>query len=96
MLLICLRRPSRHVRRRKLSTGRQHSAEARPALELIGHEDIAQYALDCSRVEPIVASGGQDNLVLMWSLADAGQSSCTSNADGHDLTKPVNVCCACT
>ena len=46
------------------------AAVAAPAVTLVGHEQMAQFALDCSRQSPLVLSGGQDNLVLLWSLDD--------------------------
>ena len=41
-----------------------------PDLVLKGHTDIACYALDWHKKQPIVASGGQDNKVIVWNLEE--------------------------
>lgn len=46
-----------------------------PDLTLQGHEEredcnTLYYALDCSRHEPLVISGGSDRKICMWSIAD--------------------------
>lgn len=41
-----------------------------PDLVLDGHTDIAEFALGISSKEPLVASGGRDTNVLIWSIAD--------------------------
>ncbi|KAG2438631.1 hypothetical protein HXX76_005179 [Chlamydomonas incerta] len=40
-------------------------------LVLTGHEDEALFPLACSSAGPYVASGGNDQLVLLWDLADS-------------------------
>ncbi|KAG2435598.1 hypothetical protein HYH02_011890 [Chlamydomonas schloesseri] len=40
-------------------------------LVLTGHEDEALFPLACSSAAPCVASGGNDQLVLLWDLADS-------------------------
>eukprot|EP00955_Chlamydomonas_euryale_P101184 365327-Chlamydomonas_euryale.AAC.14 len=40
-------------------------------LRLVGHKDLAEFPLAASSAQPLVASGGRDKLVLVWSLADA-------------------------
>eukprot|EP01048_Picozoa_sp_COSAG05_P003528 COSAG05_NODE_164_length_15364_cov_46.329731_11_plen_220_part_00 len=73
------------VCRRKVGNGTGQEME--PTLALVGHEDTAQYALDCSRQAAHILSGGQDHLVLSWSLDDADQAS------GGNLSKHgVSVC----
>ncbi|GIL85595.1 hypothetical protein Vretimale_13300 [Volvox reticuliferus] len=44
--------------------------DSQPDLVLVGHEDDAQFPLACSAGAPRVGSGGNDNLVLVWDLAD--------------------------
>ncbi|KAK9855790.1 hypothetical protein WJX84_011228 [Apatococcus fuscideae] len=41
-----------------------------PDLTLVGHTDNAEFALGMANPEPLVASGGKDSKVLVWSLAD--------------------------
>jgi hypothetical protein len=35
---------------------------------LVGHTDVAAYALDWSPHDPIVASGGRDRQILLWNV----------------------------
>jgi hypothetical protein len=79
--------------RRKVGSGASASPHADPVLTLVGHEEMAQYALDCSRQAPLVASGGQDHLVLMWSLEDADQATASaSSSNGGGAATPHTVC----
>ncbi|KAK9818074.1 hypothetical protein WJX72_006679 [[Myrmecia] bisecta] len=41
-----------------------------PDLTLTGHTDDAEFALGMGSAAPLVASGGKDKMVLMWSLED--------------------------
>jgi hypothetical protein len=59
--------------RRKVGSAGERPVQ--PTLSLIGHERTAQFALDCSPVTAHVLSGGQDALVLVWSLDDAASGS---------------------
>lgn len=44
-----------------------------PDLYLTGHTDTCSLAaLSSSKAAPVVASGGRDHLVCLWSLEDAG------------------------
>jgi len=49
-----------------------------PELRLVGHSDIAPYALDWAKTHSRIASGGKDNKVLIWDIEDY-QSSVPSN-----------------
>ena len=60
-------------KRRQSSNGLPASCPE-PTVQLIGHEAMAQFALDCSPQAPVVVSGGQDALVLLWSLSDVDHS----------------------
>jgi hypothetical protein len=76
-----------------VGSGASASPHADPVLTLVGHEEMAQYALDCSRQAPLVASGGQDHLVLMWSLEDADQATASaSSSNGGGAATPHTVC----
>jgi len=62
---------------------------SRPDLKLVGHKKNAEFALATSITAPIVASGGTDNLVCLWSLADsASVSSGEGGKDGDGLKVP--------
>ena len=47
---------------------KQNVSASIPNLILIGHSDIACYALDWHKSKPIVASGGKDKKILLWNL----------------------------
>ena len=51
--------------------GGPSAAASTPDLVLSGHADVAEFALATSSAAPFVASGGRDERVLVWSLADA-------------------------
>ena len=62
---------------------------SRPDLKLVGHKKNAEFALATSITAPIVASGGTDNLVCLWSLADsASVLSGEGGKDGDGLKVP--------
>ena len=44
----------------------QDKAPSKPDLVLVGHEDIAPFALGTCQPEPLVASGGKDTTVSPW------------------------------
>mmetsp|Transcript_10242 Transcript_10242/g.19377 ORF Transcript_10242/g.19377 Transcript_10242/m.19377 type:complete len:567 (+) Transcript_10242:151-1851(+) len=46
------------------------SDDPTPDMVLVGHEDNAPFALGMSHLSAMVTSGGEDNLVLLWSLED--------------------------
>ncbi|WOL09075.1 WD-40 repeat-containing protein MSI4-like isoform X1 [Canna indica] len=46
------------------------SADCHPNLILTGHQSNAEYALAMCNSEPLVLSGGKDNLVVLWSIHD--------------------------
>ena len=73
-------------KRRK--TGEGSRACATPAVTLVGHEKMAQYAIDTARQAPYVVSGGQDHLVLLWSLDDLANAQQWSPG-GETRTGPV-------
>mmetsp|Transcript_32149 Transcript_32149/g.83310 ORF Transcript_32149/g.83310 Transcript_32149/m.83310 type:complete len:464 (-) Transcript_32149:92-1483(-) len=52
-------------------------------LVLTGHKDYAEFALGCSSVEPLVASGGRDRNVVIWNLKDH-----VTSLAGSQGTKP--------
>lgn len=72
-------------KRRKVGDGAKACA---PTVTLVGHEKMAQYAIDTSRHAPLVASGGQDHLVLLWSLDDVSSAQQWSPG-GETRTGPV-------
>lgn len=72
-------------KRRKTGDGSKANA---PMVTLVGHEKMAQYAIDTSRQAPLVASGGQDHLVLLWSLDDVANAQQWSPG-GETRTGPV-------
>jgi histone-binding protein RBBP4 len=47
---------------------------------LTGHTDYAEFAMGCSSVEPMVASGGRDKNVVIWNLKDHVSSTLSSAA----------------
>lgn len=55
------------------SSGQQEMSV--PDLCLTGHTDLCSLAaLASSKAAPVVASGGRDHLVCLWSLEDAGET----------------------
>ncbi|DBA66351.1 TPA: hypothetical protein ACH3X2_002340 [Trebouxia sp. C0005] len=50
--------------------GDKDKTASTPDLELVGHTDDAEFALGMCSSEPLVASGGKDTNVVLWSLAD--------------------------
>ncbi|KAL3137237.1 hypothetical protein ABBQ32_006786 [Trebouxia sp. C0010 RCD-2024] len=50
--------------------GDKDKTASSPDLELVGHTDTAAFALGMCTSEPLVASGGSDTNVVLWSLAD--------------------------
>jgi histone-binding protein RBBP4 len=46
-----------------------------PDLKLVGHKEMAPFALSTSTASPSVASGGEDAVVLVWDLEDQGEGS---------------------
>ncbi|KAK9843200.1 hypothetical protein WJX74_008572 [Apatococcus lobatus] len=56
-----------------------------PDLTLLGHTDNAEFALGMANPEPLVASGGKDTKVLVWSLADQMTSLSVQGAKGASL-----------
>ncbi|KAG7669334.1 hypothetical protein Ndes2437B_g05480 [Nannochloris sp. 'desiccata'] len=55
---------------------------------LKGHEANAEFALGTSNVEPLVASGGKDTNVLVWSLEDA--STCLTAISSPGKSPEIN------
>eukprot|EP00891_Asterochloris_glomerata_P005462 jgi/Astpho2/5462/fgenesh1_pm.00077_%23_3_t len=73
------------------STERQHNrlgdtdkAPSKPDLVLAGHEDVAPFALGTCQPEPLVASGGKDTNVLLWSLGDHVSTLADGTAGSFD------------
>jgi len=62
-------------------------AEPNPDLVLIGHKENAEFALGMSRQGHCVASGGQDKMVLLWSLADYATSLSSLTAHSSEGNK---------
>jgi len=64
-----------------------------PDLELVGHKQLAEYALD-TKGDSKVLSGGSDKLVLLWSLQDGANEKNQVQPrmvfEGH--TAPVEDC----
>jgi histone-binding protein RBBP4 len=58
------------VQNKRRKTGEGSKECPKPTATLVGHEKMAQYAIDTARKAPYVVSGGQDHLVLLWSLDD--------------------------
>ena len=58
-------------------------------MELTGHIKMVQFALDCSAVDKLVATGGNDSNVLIHDLADA----VTSLAEGSPIQVHKHPCC---
>ena len=46
-----------------------------PDLKLVGHKDLAPFALATSSASASIASGGEDTNVLVWNLADQGEQT---------------------
>lgn len=44
-----------------------------PDLKLVGHREMAPFALSTSSASPSIASGGEDTNVLVWNLEDQGE-----------------------
>jgi hypothetical protein len=76
------------VQNKRRKTGGGSTACAMPAATLVGHEKMAQYAIDTARKAPYVVSGGQDHLVLLWSLDDLSNAQQWSPG-GETRTGPV-------
>lgn len=55
-----------------------------PDLILKGHTDIACYALDWHKTQPIVASGGRDNKILLWNLDEYFGYHVTAQGNGSE------------
>mmetsp|Transcript_13287 Transcript_13287/g.21698 ORF Transcript_13287/g.21698 Transcript_13287/m.21698 type:complete len:503 (+) Transcript_13287:169-1677(+) len=75
-----------------------------PTLALTGHKAKAEFALEFSRSSDHLLSGGSDNLVCLWDLADYGSSSGSAPSNGYENTleaahvfeghtAPVEGCC---
>ena len=56
----------------------QDKAPSKPDLVLVGHEDIAPFALGTCQPEPLVASGGKDTTVS--ATAGLSQNACVGLA----------------
>lgn len=79
-----------HRGREKASGSKGSAANLRPNLpdlRLIGHEDIAVFPLATSLISPLVASGGNDKLVLIWSVQDAVESLLAEGGGGGQVGK---------
>ena len=61
-------------------SGGPSASPSTPDLVLGGHTDVAEFALATSSAAPFVASGGRDERVLVWSLADAEVISAATTA----------------
>lgn len=61
-------RSSFYDRSHTLVSALQDKTASTPDLELIGHEDDAEFALGMCSSEPLVASGGKDKNVIFPSL----------------------------
>ena len=51
------------------------SSKNAPDLKLVGHKDLAPFALATSTASASIASGGEDTNVLVWNLADLGEQA---------------------
>ena len=69
-------------RGRERASGGKGNAPNLPDLRLIGHEDLAVFPLATSLISPFIASGGNDKLVLIWSLEDAMETLLAGGGGG--------------
>jgi len=69
-------------RGRERVAGSKANAPNLPDLRLIGHEADAVFPLATSLIAPVVASGGNDKLVLVWSIQDAVESLLAGGGGG--------------
>lgn len=63
-------------------SGSKANAPSLPDLRLLGHEAPAIFPLATSLISPLVASGGEDKFVLIWSLQDAMESLLAGGGGG--------------
>lgn len=71
--------------RKSTSSSSASTRDAAPSvadLVLAGHTDEALFPLACSAGDPRVASGGNDQLVLLWDLADSVASLTAAAPEG--------------
>ena len=69
-------------RGREKASGKGANTPNLPDLRLTGHEDMAVFPLAASLVSPMVASGGNDKLVLLWSIQDSVESLLAGGGGG--------------
>uniref|UniRef100_A0A7S3VQR3 Histone-binding protein RBBP4-like N-terminal domain-containing protein n=1 Tax=Dunaliella tertiolecta TaxID=3047 RepID=A0A7S3VQR3_DUNTE len=61
--------------------------ESIPDMKLVGHEDEALFPLATTPAAPLVASGGNDCLVMLWDLADSTTSLLAGSCGGSGGAK---------
>ena len=72
--------------------GGPSASPSTPDLVLVGHTDVAEFALATSSAAPFVASGGRDEKVLVWSLADAEVlSNSTTKSSSSSAAAPQEL-----
>eukprot|EP00195_Chlamydomonas_chlamydogama_P006777 CAMPEP_0202905910 /NCGR_PEP_ID=MMETSP1392-20130828/36561_1 /ASSEMBLY_ACC=CAM_ASM_000868 /TAXON_ID=225041 /ORGANISM="Chlamydomonas chlamydogama, Strain SAG 11-48b" /LENGTH=458 /DNA_ID=CAMNT_0049594215 /DNA_START=185 /DNA_END=1558 /DNA_ORIENTATION=+ len=71
------------ARQREKSSGKgAQSAPSVAELRLTGHEEDALFPLATSAVAPVIASGGNDKMVLLWSIQDHMETILSGGGSG--------------